>query len=1139
MRKFLIQSLNVILLLLVPKATAQQLELHPFLDDSVTSWHGFSVTETGVQKLSAKFLQDLGMPINDIDPNTIRIFGRGGQMLPLQLSSSLETLHENALWIVGAEDGSFDANDYILFMGYADDTWNEENKTFRNLYHESANYYITYGTSQGKRVMFVSGNDSDNASAVDAVTYQTYLEEDLYNIGALGRRWFGTRFLDEQTESYTLSTPNVKESTTIDVVSILAAASITRTSFTLKVGGKTTTTQINGSSKTNIAAEPNQRFEQHNGVIHIETEAASEIKCDLSYASDGNFSSNGYLDYLFAQYKRKLLGTGGDFLFSLDASIGVHEILVKETTPETAIWELGADAVVHVAPENANSFWTELLVDENSHRFFLATDYKTPTSSRRSRRIVPSTVLQKLTSGEPIEYLLITNENFREQAERLVSYRKSKGMRAELITVEEIYQAFSTGQQDIAAIRNLVRYIYQTQGKKLKYLCIFGDTSYDYKQRIRGNDTVIPTFYSLNSFSLTTSFMTDDFFAMMDENEGLLGTSDRMDIAVGRMVFSNEVEARSVVDKVIAYEDPKNKGSWTNSFTLLSDDADKNRDKDDYNIQVELDKLGDALAAAKPFLNITKFHADAFTQVASAGGDRYPDLEKALENRLAQGTLVVNYFGHGNEDGLASELLIDKDLAANAFHPEKYPLFITSTCEFSRFDNPARKTGGEMLYQNPTGGAIALISTTRQIYVSNGINYNNILSKYLFAYGTNEYTSAAEALRRAKREFTDARQKRIIFFIGDPALKLHIPKPEIRITHKDNILVETLTAEQQQIRALDKVTLRGAVFDSDGIQLSDFNGTVTVQVFDKDVARKTLGNDQAGRTFPYTQIGDQIFQGDVSVINGTFTSTFTVPKDISLELGDARITLVAFNEDKSTSLGGTSADFTIGGINTTTNLDDQGPNIQAYLNDRNFVSGDRVFDSPTLIVDLTDENGINTSGGVGHDITAVLDENQQNPYVLNAYYSADLDDFTKGSLRFPFKDLATGFHTLTLKAWDTHNNPSTKTISFWVMDNDVIQIEHVYNSPNPIQNQTTFFVQHNKPQELLNAKIYIFTANGKRVWHHEQKAYSTAYLLDDFHWDVTSYSGQKVIKGTYLYTIELISTLSQTSSKYSGKLIVK
>jgi hypothetical protein len=289
----------------------------------------------------------------------------------------------------------------------------------------------------------------------------------------------------------------------------------------------------------------------------------------------------------------------------------------------------------------------------------------------------------------------------------------------------------------------------------------------------------------------------------------------------------------------------------------------------------------------------------------------------------------------------------------------------------------------------------------------------------------------------------------------------------------------------------------------------------------------------------FKTLGEQVFEGLATVSNGLFSSTFVIPKDINLNIDKARISFIAFNQDKTESVGGFSDQFDIGGINTAAASDTQGPLINVFLENRSFISGGKVFDSPMLIVDFEDENGINSSGGLGHDIIATLDNNQADPYVLNAYYSTILDDFTKGTLSYPLNDLELGQHSLTLRAWDTHNNPTSKTIIFTVIDSSEIRIDNVFNSPNPVTNQTTFFVQHNRPRELLDVKISIFTVDGKRIWHISQDVFSSSYIIDSLQWNATSYSGQKVNKGTYLYTIELISTLSSSKDIYSGKLILK
>ncbi|MDG1930519.1 MAG: peptidase C25, partial [Flavobacteriaceae bacterium] len=377
-----------------------------------------------------------------------------------------------------------------------------------------------------------------------------------------------------------------------------------------------------------------------------------------------------------------------------------------------------------------------------------------------------------------------------------------------------------------------------------------------------------------------------------------------------------------------------------------------------------------------------------------------------------------------------------------------------------------------------------------------------------------------------------------LFYIGDPALKLHIPKREIAISHLNGVPVADVPVADRQFKALDKITLGGEILGPSGQLQQDFDGTVSLQIFDKEVERSTLGNDQ-NKTMNFTVLGEQVFEGIATVSNGQFSSTFVIPKDINLDVDAARISFIAFNQDKTASVGGFSNQFNIGGINADAVDDTLGPIVNVYLENRSFVDGGKVFDSPMLIVDFEDENGINSSGGLGHDITATLDDNQVDPYVLNPFYTTALDDFTKGTLTYPLNDLELGLHTLTLRAWDTHNNPSSKTISFTVVYSSKIQIENVFNSPNPVTNHTIFFIQHNKPRELLDVKISIFTIDGKRIWTNSQEVFSSSYLIDSVAWDATTYSGQKVNKGTYIYTIELISTLSNSSDIYSGKLIVK
>jgi hypothetical protein len=376
----------------------------------MVSWRQFSVEETGVHKISKDFLRKLDLPVQEIDPRTIRIFGRGGQMLPLKAGDEIETLYENALIVEGEEDGSFDDEDYILFMGYANDTWNKESETYLNLYHDTAQYYITYGTSFGKRALVLVGTESPDTDAASSAVYTAFLEEDKYNLGSLGRRWFGQRFSDEQEETFILETPNVAMGTQIDVAARVASDGSTTSTFKLTVGSDTDVKSMSGATKTLVGSEPGTSFNQLRGILHLTHNATESITAKLLYNSNGDFAANGYLDFLIAQYLRDLDGAGGSFVFSLASTDPAQQVAVASASNETCIWEMNGD-VVHIPPTGATSFGSDVVVDEGS-KFYLSTAYKIPTLSRSTRVLSPSSVLKNILALPPTTYLLITSEAF-------------------------------------------------------------------------------------------------------------------------------------------------------------------------------------------------------------------------------------------------------------------------------------------------------------------------------------------------------------------------------------------------------------------------------------------------------------------------------------------------------------------------------------------------------------------------------------------------------------------------------------------------------------------------------------------------------------------------------------------------------
>ena len=512
---------------------------------------------------------------------------------------------------------------------------------------------------------------------------------------------------------------------------------------------------------------------------------------------------------------------------------------------------------------------------------------------------------------------------------------------------------------------------------------------------------------------------------MMDVGEGLMTNSNKLDIAVGRILADSNERARDLVDKIETYYSENSLSDWRNKIIVISDDVDEPWENI---IQSTSNDIADLISDNKPFFNAKKILSDAFDQETSSGGERYPEVKSQIVNGMKQGALVINYFGHGGEDGLARERIFDK-IDAVDIRNDKFNCFVSVTCEFTKFDNPNSETAGEYLYWNKNGGSIALITTTRQIFVSVGVNFNLTLENYLFSLNSDNYVTMAEALRLTKIDpsISSSDQRRLVFFIGDPAMKLAIPEPQIKITMINDIPIGEFDSN---IRGLDLVKIKGNILNDQDQIINDYEGELSVTVFDKEIERSTLGND--GTTdnlgnpilLDFKTLGETLFRGKSSISNGEFEFDFVVPRDVGMQIDFGKFSFYSKENNSLNDKNGYDLSVLIGGINENAEDDNIGPDIELFMNDESFISGGITNESPNLIVKLFDENGINTSSGVGHDIVAIIDSDQLNSYILNDYYQANIDDYQNGTINFPLNNIPPGNHTLSLKAWDVYNNSS-------------------------------------------------------------------------------------------------------------------
>lgn len=1112
------------------------------------NWYRFYVEKSGVYKVTKSFLQQLGLDTS-VDPRNIKIYGNGGRMVPLLNSIDYPSdLEENAITFIGEDDGQFDSGDYILFYAEGVDNWSEENGSHNNLYADRSYYYVTSKGGAGKRMAAMPQPDGAPTVTVKSFDEYLYHEKDIVSVGRVGRKWHGEMFNVENEQEFEFTIDDIDPQPVTIKVSA-AANSTSSSSMVVEVNGQNLGNLSFGAPGQYDAAEDGS----YTGTFNPSGE---DIDITLTYNNNGIPGSNAWLDYIIIQGKRKLLGNGRQFRFRYNDAANDNGIIQYQLSNASGIREVWDITDIYNASKAENEdglaqfSFTAAMGEIRQYITVVPNDYYTPLRDSKPRianQNIKGTIFENSTGQfQDVDYLIVTPALLNAQAERLANlHRTHSGLNVKVVNLENIYQEFSSGKQDIGAIRNLVKYIYNnasTPEKKIKYVNLFGDASFDFKDRIPNNTNIVPIFHAYESrstfdhYSIVSTFVSDDFFGLMDSNEGRMLTGagasyEVPDVAVGRMLVEDAKQAGEMVNKIEEYIAAESYGRWRNEYVLLSDDQDEGGE----GFVTELEDLADSIGVSKPFINVRKIHSDAFVQEASAGGQRYPVAKAEFLRALNYGALVVNYLGHGGEIGMAGERLYEIADAKGLTNRYKYPLFITATCEVTKFDNPYLPSLGEYTYWNPQGGAISLVSTTRAIFISAAYRLNERMEQTLFPDDWNDYVSIAEALRQAK-VLVSSQNLNCVSYLGDPALKLAIPRPKIVLTEINGVSVTDPNVPV--LESLAYVTMKGKVTNEGGATITNYNGGLEVTVFDKKIDRLTLNNDGEGEVKPFTTLGETIFRGNASVVNGNFEFDFIVPRDIRIPVAEGRVSFYAKRNGVLEDQAGHDTTIKVGGVNENAESDTTGPTVRLYMNDESFVSGGITNDSPMLLAFLEDEHGINTSSGIGHDIIGILDGDETHPYVMNDYYETEQDSYKKGSVRYPFANLEKGLHTLTFKAWDVYNNLVTAEIQFVVVGDDNLKLEKVLNYPNPFVSYTEFWFSHNRPFEPLDVQVQIFTVTGKVVKTINQSVTTDGFLCRDIKWDGKDDFGDRIGKGVYVYKLTVRSTTTNKTAEKFEKLVL-
>jgi len=1082
-------------------------------------WYKITTNKNGIYKLDYSDLQALGISTSQLQTSDLKLYGNGGGMLPsLNSDFRYSDLTENAIKVYDSNNnGYFENGDYILFYGMSPNIWNlnENTNLFDHdihLFADEVNYFLTIDNqSSGKRVY---EKDLLQGATKIITNYSGFIhhELELENLIQSGSKWFGERFSYDKKQSFSFSLPDLIQSNYVDIKVAIAARSFQISNFKI---------DVNSSFLTNMSvpAVSPEYAKEYAKEVFVTTQYlanSSNLSVDLEYSSPDN-GAEAWLNYIQINARRKLKLSGNYLNFrdpeSLGNQIGEYKI---EDGGGLEVWDVtepsNARKLVTSMTSNSLSFNDSLNV-LREYIAFNSSAYLTPdlkgSVSNQNIHATPSNT----------EFIIVCHPNFLSAANRLADFHLQKdNIISVVVTPQQIYNEFSSGMQDVTAIRDFVKYQYDKESSNLKYLLLFGDGSYDPKNRIENNTNYIPTYQSANSTYPTESYVTDDYFGLLDEEEGLF-TYDLVDIGIGRFPVATLSEANILVDKVEEYYNISSFGSWRNDIAFIADDGDS---FDGNTHMWQADSLANHVADSYDKINIQKIYLDNYQQESTPGGPRSENAQDAINNRVKKGALLVNYTGHGGPLGWTQERILEIDQIQKWDNLNNLPLFMTATCKFSYFDNPQEKSAGEYVLLNPDGGAIALFSTTRLVYSQPNYNLNTKFIQTIFEKQNGDFPRLGDIFKTSKVLSGTSPNNRNFTLLGDPALRLAYPRFEVKTT----VINDTL-------KALGEVSIEGEIKDN-GMLLSNFNGTIYPTVYDKEIIKTTLGQESC-TPMPYRDQNNILYRGAATVIGGRFSFSFIVPKDIAYNYGAGKISYYAVNDDAQNPLdaNGTEEDFVIGGTADDIIYDYEAAELSLFMNDTLFINGGITDEDPTLLAHIFDLSGINTVGnGIGHDITAVLDGNTANPYVLNDFYEAKKDDYTSGLVRFPFYNLSKGEHSLTLKVWDVFNNSSEATINFIVTDVNDLTIADFTAYPNPFSVSTDIYFQHNKVNQELDYILDIYSITGVLVKRIERTSYnSEGYRIGPISWDGKDNYGSKIAPGMYIANLGVTDQNGNFSSK--------
>ena len=1077
-------------------------------------WVKIQVAEDGIYKLTAADLKKMGF--SNLDK--VAVYGYGGWPLDEDFSTTyIDDVPEVAVWR---------SADYLLFYGKGPRKWeySSSDKSFihtNNPYSNYGYYFVSEKETTGRTMEKAA---SAAGATLQVTTFDDYVlhEEELVSVNSSGRELYGESFTSTLSRDFTISVPGITNDEGKATLSFISRGNGT---ITMNVDGNAL---ISGS-----VSVPSDEYEVARELYRERAWMADKgetVKVNIGYSTTGH--KNVHLNYFRLQMKRQLkVYDNYTFFRSLSARGNASRFVIQGADASTLVFDV-TDGV------NPQQMETSLNGTELS--------FSIPASASLREFVVvkPSQIKAPVTVGEVAnqnlhalpqqDMIIIAQPNFTTQAERLAEAHRTKdNLTVRVVTPESIYNEFSSGTPDATAYRRFMKMFYDRKTSEAdapKYLLLFGDGSFDNRKLTSAWKSVdmsnmLLTYHTENSLS-SQSYVIDDYFGFLDDADNKKSLQNKkLCLGIGRFPIRTVEQATQMVDKVISYMENKNTGSWKNNLCFMADDG-SNTDGFMTEHMEFADQLAGYVESEHPEFLVNKLYYDAYKKDMTAG--TYPDVRSGLQKLLKDGLLLFNYTGHGGTTALSDEkVLTQTDI--NQFTYTHLPVWVTATCDFTRFDD-LNTSAGEDVFLNKSSGGIALFTTVRVAYSRPNFPINDNVIRNLFERNNGRRRTLGEVMQATKNTLSSV-YKLGFCLIGDPAVKMAYPEFGMKVTTVNG---QSVDGNSISFKALEKITVEGEVLDASGQLVTDFTGIVNPTVKDSKVTVTCLKNSNKDDSpaFTFTDYPNTIFIGNDSVRNGKFSFTFTVPKDISYSNLQGKMNLYAVDTESGNEAQGNFDNFIVGGTSDTAETDTIGPEIRAlYLNDTTFVDGGQVNTTPYFVAELWDKSGVNITGSsVGHDMMLVIDESTVLSYNLNSYYELLLGEDGTGIVKFPIPALEPGKHTAEFWVWDILNNSTVRTFTFEVVEGLKPFLFDVIATPGIAREQVTFHLMHNRPESWMRVGIMVYDLAGRQLWKHEESGTSGLFENYTVSWDLTS-GGARMRPGVYIYRAAISTDNSKDATK--------